>query len=184
MAAARSGSIKTSLWAVRALQLIFAIILTGIFAWFHNRLSHAGSNRYDFTDVPLGFSVAAIIVTIIAIFTHFFLSDDSQIIIVILDFLLFVGFIASAVVYRHNYSAKCGNNQLVRVFSSLGSGSCNTVRLAAALLILQILLFFASTILSDRLGRRRHSAATTSGVREEKGRFGFGRSRQRPAHAV
>ncbi|KAJ6263800.1 hypothetical protein Dda_2372 [Drechslerella dactyloides] len=183
--AARSGSIKSALWAVRFLQFIFAVILTGIFSWFHNRIYRAGYYPYESTDVPLGFSVAAIFIVGLSIFTHLSLGPDSQIVISLLDTALFIGYIASAIVYRHNFNANCGRNALVRVFRSIGKNNCNTVRLGAALLILQILLFFISMILSHRLADRRHTATTVPGVHEEKGRFGFGRRRQaQPAAAV
>ncbi|KAK6354757.1 hypothetical protein TWF696_003894 [Orbilia brochopaga] len=183
--AGRSGSIKTPLWAVRFLQLIFAIILTGIFAWFHNRIYRAGYYRYDETDVPLGFSVAAIFVIALAFFTHLSLGPDSQIIIMFLDFALFVGYLASAVVYRHNFNANCNENTLVRVFRAIGRNGCNTVRLGAALLVLQTILFFISTVLTHRLADRRYTATAEPRVREEKtGFFGFGRRRPRQAAAV
>ncbi|KAF3928700.1 hypothetical protein AA313_de0203563 [Arthrobotrys entomopaga] len=179
-----SGSIKTGLWAVRSLQLIFALILTGIFAWFHNRLYRGGFFPYEDTDVPLGFSVAAIFIVVLAIFSHFFLGPDSQIIISLLDSALFIGFFASCIVYRHNFNANCSKNTISTVIGATGGHACNTVRLGAALLVFQTILFFISMIMSHRLADRRRIATTHPGIREEKGRFGFGRRGPRHGNAV
>jgi len=181
---ARSGSIKSALWVVRFLQFCFAVILTGIFAWFHNRIYRAGYYPYEDTDLPLGFSVAAIFIVALAIYAHLRHGPDSQILIAILDFAVLVGYIASAIVYRHNFNVSCGNNSIVRAFRSVGGDSCNTVRLGAALLVLQIILFLISTILSHRLADRRHTALNKPGVGEEKGRFGFQRRRREPQAVV
>lgn len=172
---ARSGSIKSALWAIRFLQFCFALILIGSFAWFHRQTYRAGYYPKEDIDVPLGFSVAAAFVVVLATIAHLALGPDSQILIAILDFALLVGYIASAVVYRHNFNANCGRNSIVRVFRSFGKNSCNTVRLCAALLVLQAILFLISMILSHRLADRRHTANTRTNAHEEKGRFGFQR---------
>ncbi|KAK6340112.1 hypothetical protein TWF730_001883 [Orbilia blumenaviensis] len=183
--AERSGTLKSGLWAIRFFQFIFAVVLVGILSWFHHRLSKAGYFRFDSVDVPLGFSVAALVISAVATATHLFFHDDSQTLIALFDFLIFVGYFASCIVYRHNFNANCGENLLVRVFRTIGSQHCNMVRLAAALLVLQTILFFLSTILSHRLSRRRQAIDSTAGVHEEKSRFGFGRrSRRQPEVAA
>lgn len=181
---ARSGPLKAGLLATRLLQFIFAVILIGIFAWSHRQMSRAGYFRYHIVDVPLGVSIAALVLTALATFTHLFLHNDSQNLIAFLDFCLFVGYLASCIVYRQNYKTSCGANLLVRVFGSIGSGHCNTVRAGAALLVLQTILFFISMILSHLLSRRRQAVENTPGVHEESSRFGFGKRNQRQGVAV
>ncbi|KAF3912630.1 hypothetical protein ABW20_dc0110675 [Dactylellina cionopaga] len=168
---ARSGSIKSALWVIRFLQFCFAAILTGIFAWFHNRTYRSGYSPYEDTDVPLGFSAASIFIVALAIYAHLSLGPDSQILVAILDFALLVGYIASAIVYRHNFNTSCSQNAIVRIFRSTGGSSCNTVRLGAALLVLQTILFLISTILSHRLADRRHTATNDSGNKSKVQNF-------------
>lgn len=182
--AERSGTLKSALWAIRLLQFIFAVVLVGILSYFHHLMSRAGYFNYHIVDVALGFSVAALVISMIATLTHLLLHDDSQTLIAILDFLLFVGYLASSIVYRHNFNARCGANQLVAVFRIIGKQHCNMVRLVAALLVLQTILFFLSTILSNRLARRRQAIDNTAGLHEEKSRFGFGRRGRRQPEAV
>ncbi|EPS43415.1 hypothetical protein H072_2659 [Dactylellina haptotyla CBS 200.50] len=167
-----SGNVKSALWAIRFSQFSFAVILTGIFSWFHNRLFHAGAYPFGTTDVPLGFSTATIFIIFIAVYAASALAQEAMLIIAILDFLLLGGYVASAIVYRHNFNSKCVENTLVRVFDAEREGGCNSVRLGAALLILQILLFTASTILSYRVAKSPPSPAGATVINNEKSLFG------------
>ncbi|RVD87038.1 uncharacterized protein DFL_005287 [Arthrobotrys flagrans] len=161
--ARQSGGLRGGLLALRLLEFIFAVILIGVFSWMHRRMKTAGYFSYYVSDVPLGFSVAALVLSVIASFTHLFSHNDAQILIGVLDAIVFIG------------------NVLVRVFATVGSPHCGTVRLGAALLVLQTILFFSTTIMTFALAGRRQAVDNTAGVREEKSRFGFGRrSRVQP----
>lgn len=179
--ARQSGGLRGGLLALRLLEFIFAVILIGVFSWMHRRMKTAGYFSYYVSDVPLGFSVAALVLSVIASFTHLFSHNDAQILIGVLDAIVFIGYIASCIVYRQNFHVSCYRNVLVRVFATVGSPHCGTVRLGAALLVLQTILFFSTTIMTFALAGRRQAVDNTAGVREEKSRFGFGRrSRVQP----
>ncbi|KAF3176190.1 hypothetical protein TWF788_008071 [Orbilia oligospora] len=180
--AERSQRDRGGLLGLRLLEFIFAVILVGIFAWFHSQMKRAGYFSYYVSDVPLGFSVAALVLTVLASFSHLFLHNDANTLIAILDSFLFIGYFASCIVYRQNFYVSCYRNVLVRVFATVGSPHCNTVRTGAALLVLQTILFFVTTILSFALARRHQVVNNATGVHEEKSRFGFGRrTRAQPA---
>ncbi|EGX48521.1 hypothetical protein AOL_s00080g150 [Orbilia oligospora ATCC 24927] len=182
--AERSQRDRGGLLGLRLLEFIFAVILVGIFSWFHSQMKRAGYFSYYVSDVPLGFSVAALVLTVLASFSHLFLHNDANTLIAILDSFLFIGYFASCIVYRQNFHVSCYKNVLVRVFATIGSPHCGTVRTGAALLVLQTILFFATTILSFALARRHQVVNNATGVHEEKSRFGFGRrNRGQPAPA-
>ncbi|KAK6535070.1 hypothetical protein TWF281_006368 [Arthrobotrys megalospora] len=176
---------KFGLWGLRFFQFVFAVILTGVFAWFHHQIKKARYTSINAVDVPLGFSVAAIFFTTFSIITICCLKGALQILNAIADFALFVGYIASTILYRHNYHIRCSRNPLAvfLVYTRESSGrfvtsgefrNCSLVRLAAALLIIQIILFFLTMIISVFLSRRRDVAGEPVVVGEKK-RFGFGR---------
>ncbi|KAF3913692.1 hypothetical protein AA313_de0202178 [Arthrobotrys entomopaga] len=175
-----AARISTALWIIRSFELIFAIILTGIFSWFHDRLFKAGAYPFESTDVPLGFSAASFFVICIAGYASIFLEQRSQVLIALMDFCLLCGYIASAIVYRHNFNSNCGENSLVKVFNAEHEGGCNTVRLGAATLILQILLYTASTIMAFIISRAPQPAFRETSVSSEKRLFGFRRHTQTP----
>ncbi|KAJ6265069.1 hypothetical protein Dda_1224 [Drechslerella dactyloides] len=173
----------------------FACILTGSFAWFHHQISKASYSSINAVDVPLGFSVAAIFFTVFSIITICCLRGALSILSAIADFCLFVGYIASAVLYRHNYHIHCNRNPLsvFLVYTRDSSGrfvtsgefrNCSLVKLCAALLIIQIIFFLITMIMSMLLARRREPVAGEPTVVGEKRRFGQRRSGQTAAHAV
>jgi len=176
---------KFGIWAIRFLQFAFAVILTGVFGWFHHELSKARYPSINAVDVPLGFSVAAIVFTTFSIITICCLKGALQIFSAIADFVLFVGYIASAILYRQNYHIRCSRNPLsvFLVYTRENSGNfatdgefrnCTLVKLGAALLIIQIILFFISMIISFFLSRRNDAAGQTATVGGKR-RFGFRR---------
>ncbi|EPS35265.1 hypothetical protein H072_11421 [Dactylellina haptotyla CBS 200.50] len=186
-----SSITKFGIWGIRFFQLAFAIILTGAFAWFHHEISRAHYSSVNAVDVPLGFSVAAIVFTTFSLITICCLKGALQIFSAIADFALFVGYLASAILYRHNYHARCARNPLAvfLVYTRDASGqrtdgsfrNCNLVRLCAALLIIQIILFFLSMIISFFLARRGNNAGEPVVVGEKRRFGGFGRRGQRSA---
>ncbi|KAK6541401.1 hypothetical protein TWF694_007213 [Orbilia ellipsospora] len=179
-----AAGMSTALWIIRSFEMCFAIILTGIFAWFHDRLFKAGAFPFESTDVPLGFSAASFFVICIAGYASIFLEQKSQVLIGFLDFCLLGGYIASAIVYRHNFNSNCRENTLVTVFNAEHEGGCNTVRLGAAMLILQILLYTASTIMAFAISRAPQPASREASVTSEKSLFGFRRRTQTPPAEV
>lgn len=176
---------KFGIWALRFFQLAFAIILTGTFAWFHRQISKAAFSVPRAVDVPLGFSVAAIFFTAFSIITICCLKGGLQIVSAIADFIIFVGYLASTILFRHNYHIRCSRNPLpvflvyVRESSNRFSSSgefrnCSLVRLSAALLVIQTIFFFLTMVISALMSRRRDVAGEPVVVGEKR-RFGFGR---------
>ncbi|KAF3925941.1 hypothetical protein ABW20_dc0106104 [Dactylellina cionopaga] len=177
---------KSGIWVIRFFQFAFAVILVGVFAWFHHEISKARYTSINAVDVPLGFSAAAALFTTLYILTVCCVRGGYQVFFAIVDFGLFVGYIASAILYRHNYHIRCARNPLAvfLVYTRDSSGrfitsgkfrNCNLVRLAAALLVIQTILFFISMIVSVVLARSRGTAAGEPVVVGEKRRFGFRR---------
>ncbi|KAF3191155.1 hypothetical protein TWF788_007337 [Orbilia oligospora] len=173
---------KFGLWGLRFFQFVFAVILTGIFAWFHHQIKKARYTSINAVDVPLGFSAAAIVFTTFSIITICCLKGALQIVSAIADFALFVGYIASTILFRHNYHIRCSRNPLAVFliytressdrFSTSGEfRNCNLIRLAAALLIIQIIFFFMTMIISFFLARKRDVAGEPVVVGEKR-RFG------------
>ncbi|KAF3915628.1 hypothetical protein ABW21_db0208576 [Orbilia brochopaga] len=184
-----SGISKFFIWGLRFLQFAFACILTGSFAWFHHEISKAGYESINAVDVPLGFSVAAIFFTAFSIITVCCLHGTLQLLSAIADFCLFIGYIASAILYRHNFHIHCARNPLsvFLVYTRDSSGrfitsgefrNCSLVKLCAALLIIQIIFFFITMIVSALLARRRDGVAGEPAVHGEKRRYGMRRSGQ------
>ncbi|KAK6506599.1 hypothetical protein TWF481_005057 [Arthrobotrys musiformis] len=182
---AGSSISKFGIWGLRFFQFAFAVILTGIFAWFHHQIKKARYTSINAVDVPLGFSVAAIFFTTFSIITICCLKGALQILSAIADFALFVGYIASAILFRHNYHIRCSRNPLAvfLIYTRESSGrfstsgefrNCNLIRLAAALLIIQIIFFFLTMIISFFLARKRDVPGEPVAVGEKR-RFGFGR---------
>ncbi|KAK6344700.1 hypothetical protein TWF718_006660 [Orbilia javanica] len=176
--AGHSGGLRGGLLALRLLEFIFAVILVGVFSWDHATMKKAGYFSFYVSDVPLGFSVAALVLSVMAGFSHLFFHRDAQILFGVFDLFLFIGYIASCIVYRQNFHVTCGANVLVRVFATVGSWHCGTVRLGAALLILQTILFFCTTLMTFALAGEHENVDSAAAARGEKSRFGLGRRNQ------
>ncbi|KAK6535725.1 hypothetical protein TWF694_002174 [Orbilia ellipsospora] len=157
---------KFGIWIIRFLQFAFAAILTGTFAWFHHEISKARYDSIHAVDVPLGFSVAALFFTVFSIITVCCLKGGLQVLTAIADLALFAGYLASAILFRHNYHFRCYQNPLAvfLVYTRDSSGryvsngefrNCTLVKLSAALLVIQVILFFFSMIISLLLARSR-----------------------------
>jgi len=174
---------KFSIWAVRFFQLCFAIILTGVLAWFVHECHSNGFATLRQITVPLAFSVLAIFVTFFSIISICFLGRTLQYVAAALDILIFAGYLASAVLYRHNYHALGYNNQLrnyliaARTYGRQDSDHIritNLVRLCAALIIIQVILFFITMILSVLAARSKTNSVDNHAHvgTEKRSRFG------------
>ncbi|KAK6522923.1 hypothetical protein TWF281_002352 [Arthrobotrys megalospora] len=182
--AARGTGLRAGLLVLRVFEFIFAVTLVGIFAWDHSTMYRAGYYSLYVSDVPLGFSVAALVISVLAAIS-LFVSKGSQIIFSVLDFFLFAGFFASSIVYRQNFHVHCWSNVLVPVFASVGSPHCGTVRTGAALLVIQTILFFWSMIMTAAVPRRRVEVVdNNAAIHEEKRRFSFGRRSHQQSDVV
>ncbi|PUU82841.1 hypothetical protein B9Z19DRAFT_1190116 [Tuber borchii] len=106
-------------------------------------------------------SVLAIPFTTFAVLAVFFLDGTSQIIATFFDFVLFIGYVTSAVTAHSINGHEDRNGELVR--------------LVVGLVVLQLILFFITTILS-LLVVRRSEASDNSPVSEKHSRFSFSRS--------
>ncbi|KAF3933241.1 hypothetical protein ABW19_dt0203572 [Dactylella cylindrospora] len=182
---------KVGIWIIRFLQFCFAVILTGIFAWFHHRISEAQHSSIEDVDVPLSFSVAAIFFTTASIITIFCLNGALSWIFAFIDFALWGGYLASSILYRHNFHVHCADNPLgyYLVNAEINGGSwrkvgefrnCNLVRLGAALIIIQVILFFVTMIISTFVAVKgnKPAAGEPTPVTSEKRRFFHRRSGQ------
>ncbi|RVD80437.1 uncharacterized protein DFL_008334 [Arthrobotrys flagrans] len=174
-----TGDIKFVLGILRFFQFVFGASLIGVCAWLHQELAKARFYNLYRIDVTLGFSVAATWISAMAAITYIFHSAGTQFVMGVFDLVLFGGYIASAVVYS-SFSTKCSASRFVRIIETVGSTSCGTVRLAAAAIILQIVLFLSSAIMSfylaDRLRRRRAAEVVPSSQAHEQKRW-YGRKR-------
>ncbi|EGX51454.1 hypothetical protein AOL_s00054g153 [Orbilia oligospora ATCC 24927] len=177
-----TGDEKFVLGILRFFEFAFGASLVGVCAWLHDRLADARYYNLYRIDVTLGFSVAATFISALAALTYIFHSAGTQSVMGIFDVVLFAGYIASAVVFS-GFSAKCSSNRFVVVIQTVGSTSCGTVRLAAAGIIIQILLFLCTAILSfhlaERLHRRRAAEVVPSSQAHEQKRW-YGRKRSNP----
>lgn len=178
-----TGASKTLIWIIRFLQLCFGIILLGVFAWFTRQIHRDGYSNPRQVSVPLAFSALAVVISFFSIIAVCFLSRSLQWVAAALDVLTFAGYLASAILYRHNYHILGYKNQLRNFLINLreyaGKNSAhiritNLVRLGAALIIIQVILFFITMLLSI-LAAKAKDRDTVVDSRGEK-RF-FGRRR-------
>ncbi|KAK6509778.1 hypothetical protein TWF481_004508 [Arthrobotrys musiformis] len=165
---------KFVLAILRFFEFAFGASLIGVCAWIHEQLADARFYNLYRIDVTLGFSVAATFISALAAVTYIFHSAGTQFVLGVFDLVLFGGYIASAVVFS-GFSTKCSTNRFVVVIETVGSTSCGTVRLAAAGIILQIVLFLTTAILSfwlaDHLHRRRAAEVVPSSPSHEQKRW-------------
>jgi len=192
-----AGSIaKLSTWFIRFLQLCFAIIATGVFAWFVHETRDAGLPTLREEVVPLVFSVLAMVFTFFSIFTLLFLSRTMIYAAAFLDLVIFAGYLASAGVYKDNFHVHWWENPLYGYIvygrelqgeSPHGDLTSALVKLGAALIIMQIILFFFTMLLSFWVAKETHDVAHGTGTGNEATYVGnekrglFGRRRAGPA---
>ncbi|KAL0635907.1 hypothetical protein Q9L58_005150 [Maublancomyces gigas] len=162
------GIAKTLTWFTRLFQLFFSIILVGILSYMIHQYKDVGVKSPRELVVPEVFSVLAIFVSFFSILAVCFLGYTLQLVAAFLDFAIFVGYLASAGLLRHNFHTRSARNPLRNVLISLHMADGNPhrpklfsglVKLLGALIIIQIFLFFITTILSvfvaQKAGDRR-----------------------------
>jgi len=169
-----SGMSKLATWIIRLIQLFFAIILTGILSYMVHEYHHYGFHTPREVVVPEVFSVLAIFVCVFSIIAVCCLGHMLQLVAAFLDFAIFVGYIASAALLHGNYHHNNNQNPLRNALTNMrvihGDDSrhdlnSSLVKLLVASVIIQIILFFFTTILGvitvktteDRPGRTRHA---------------------------
>lgn len=148
---------KIATWAIRVLQFFFAIILIGVTSYMVDQYRDGGFSVLHEVSLPLATSVIALILTMLSMAAIFFLNHALQLVAAFLDFAVFVLYLASAILLRHNYHDSRSRNPLwgslmhVRLLQLeddhpyLMSG---LVKLLVAGVIIQLFLFFITTILS------------------------------------
>ena len=104
---------KTAIWAIRFVQWIFAVIILAVSSYFVHQFHIFFSRAPRETVVPLVFSVLAIIFTSAALIGLFFLNYAVQLLSAVLDFILWIGFLTSAGLLRHNYHILGRHNLLL-----------------------------------------------------------------------
>jgi hypothetical protein len=168
-----SGAAKISTWVIRLLQFFFAVILVGICSYMIDQYRDGHFHVVREVILPEVASVLAMVVTFFSIFAVFFLGRTLQYLAAFLDFVIFVLYLASAGLLRHNFHAHRDRNPLYRslVFVRAAQGEdpdhhlqAGLVRLLVACVVIQIFLFFITTLLgafvasrSDDAPRRRRS---------------------------
>src|SRR4051812_36398569 len=98
-----SGAARIATWLIRLLQLFFAIILMGITAWMVDQYRDGHYKVLREVILPLIASVLAIVVTFFSIAAVFFLGPTMQLVAAFFDFVIFVLYLTSAGLLRHNY---------------------------------------------------------------------------------
>lgn len=138
---------KTMIWLTRFFQWVFAVIIMAITAHFIRQFHNFGYHAPRETIVPLIFSVLAILFTTFSIVALYFLSHTMQLVSTVLDFILWVGYLASAGLLRRNYHVRGRNNSLWQKLYYMRTSSGRNghyfrndslVRLLAALVVIQL----------------------------------------------
>jgi len=158
-----TGIEKTITWVIRIFQLLFAVILVGTLSYMIHQYKEIHAHKPRELIVPEVFSVLALFVTFFSIAAICFLGHMLQLVAAALDFVIFVGYLASAILLRHNYHARAEKNPLRNALISIriirGENphdhlQSGLVRLLVALVIIELFLFFITTLLSTFVARR------------------------------
>ncbi|CCX10584.1 hypothetical protein FPQ18DRAFT_313280 [Pyronema domesticum] len=149
---------KTATWFLRMFQNIFALILIGTCGYMLHEFAKFGFRPPQEVVVPMLFSCIALVISFFSLLAICCLPYILQLIAAFFDFMVLSGYIACAVLLDKNYHSDDTKNQLwvwlvsIRRFNNETSlrekRSAGLVKLLVALVILQILLFFATTLLS------------------------------------
>jgi len=172
---------KATIWAIRFFQWSFAVVLMAVTSFLIHEFREIDEGLSSHSPrelvVPLVFSVLAVIFTTFSIIALFFLNHKMQVVSAFLDFVLWVGYLASAGLNRHNYHVKGRNNEL---WNKIVSGRMSAglsqrrlrndglVKLLAALVIIQLILFFITMLLQILAAKKYRDTATTTPVVHEK----------------
>ncbi|KAF8448271.1 hypothetical protein BDZ91DRAFT_687180 [Kalaharituber pfeilii] len=147
---------KTTIWLTRFLQWSFAVIIMAITAYMVDQFRDFGSHGPREVVVPLIFSILAIIFTSFSIVALYFINYPMQLLSAFLDFCLWVGYLTSAGLNRFDYHVNGNRNLLWQKLTAgrLSAGMSphrsrnnGLVKLLAALIIIQLILFFFTMLL-------------------------------------
>jgi len=170
-----SGIAKTLTWLTRLLQWFFAVILMGVCSYMIHQYRDGNFHVLKEVILPEVASVLAVVITTFSILAIFFLGYTMQLLAAFLDFVIFVLYLASAGLLRHNFHRDSRKNplrnSLIFVREAQGEDGhpktqSGLVKLLVALVVIQIFLFFFTTIMGflvasrhpDRANRRTRHA--------------------------
>jgi len=152
-----------AIWAIRILQFFFAVILMGVASYMVDQYRDGGFPVPDQVTLPLATSVIALILTVLSMAAVFFLNHTLQMVAAFLDFVVFVLYLASAILLRHNYHDDRARNPLwqslmivrrVQFKDDHPYMISGLVKLLVSGVIIQLFLFFATTILGAMAATR------------------------------
>ena len=161
---------KTATWAIRLIQLFFAIILMGVTAYMvHEFREYSWSVPHE-VSLPLAASVLATFICIFSIMAVCFLGHTLQLVAAFLDFTAFVLYIASVALLRHNFHAHSERNPLRNALIAVRASNYESLRedrssalvkLLVGGVVIQIVLFFFTTLLGVFVARRSDDRTRT-----------------------
>lgn len=138
---------KTAIWVIRFFQWTFAIIIVGETAYLIQLFLGFSSHGPREAVVPLIFSVLAILFTTFSAIALYFLDYTMQLVSALLDFILWVGYLASAGLLRRNFYLRGIRNNLWQkiYYGRIGVGHrpysvrvSSLVRMLGALVVIQM----------------------------------------------
>ncbi|KAA8910260.1 hypothetical protein FN846DRAFT_553876 [Sphaerosporella brunnea] len=172
-----NGAARVATWVVRILQFIFAVILVGICSYMIHQYREGGFKVPNEVILPESASVIAMVITLFSLAAVFFLGRTLQFVAVFFDFVIWLLYLASVGLLRHNFHPHREDNPLWRslVFVKLAQREdphrhlqAGLVRLLVALVVIQIFFFFFTLLLSafvaTRLEENRTRRRTTHAV--------------------
>ena len=165
-----SGILKTMTWVTRLLQWLLAIVLVGVGAYMIEQYRDGHFVVPAEVSLPTAASVLAAVIATFSIVAICFLGYTLQLVAAALDFVIFVLYLASAALLRHNYHAINSllnplRNNLVFVRRMQGEDphphlQGSLVHLLVALVVIQTLLFFFTTLMGFAVASRHEGRHT------------------------
>lgn len=172
-----AGLAKTATWLIRLLQLFFSLILVGIVSYMIHEFREVHFKvpnllilpevavrspvpHRPFWSSPANMilqSVLALFISVFSIIAVCFLNHTLQLVAAFLDFAAFVLYIASAALLRHNFHDNSDRNPLRNSLIWMGQRVSLTnglVKMLVAGVVIQIILFFITTLLGVYVARR------------------------------
>ena len=135
---------------------MFGVIIMGIAAYMVHEFRDADLKPPNKTVIPLVAGVLTVAFTIFSIVAIFFLSHTMQMVAAVVDFVIWLFYLASAGLLRHDYHLRRNRNPLyfaIRTARLLdgksphSTRSSSLVKTLSALVLIQIILFFFTTVL-------------------------------------
>ena len=158
-----STATKFTLWTLRAFEWVFAVIALGVFAYFVSVQRDLDVHVLRETTTPLVASVLAVVFTTFTLVVSFFNSKNLQYLAAFLDFAIFVIYITSAGLYRHNFHTKGWKNPLQEyLLAAKRTHRLNNhhdminglVKLGGALIIIQLIFYFFTWLIGGWVAYR------------------------------